>query len=345
MKVTVAVVAYNEEAVIGQLFKDILKQDYPHRDTEILFVDSASTDATETQMREFQEKYENEFFNILVCHNPKRIQAAGWNVAISAFTTEALIRIDAHASIPSNFVRCQVEKLQEGEMVSGGSRPNIAVKDTAWSRVLLEAESSMFGSSIASYRKGNDQVKYVKSLFHAIYRREVFERVGGFDEQLGRTEDNEFHYRVRQAGFRLCFDPNIISFQHIRPTLRKMCRQKYGNGYWIGLTLGVCPGCLSLFHFVPFAFLGAVVFTALLALVGYFWPAVLLWGLYWLTAICMSVLAVREDRKCAAQLFLPILFLALHISYGAGTCMGLLSMPAFIRKYQTKDALNGGKYE
>ncbi len=78
----------------------------------------------------------------------------------------------------------------------------------------------------------------MKSMFHAAYRRKVFETIGGFDERLARTEDNEIHYRMRKAGFKLCFDPEIISYQHIRPDLGKMLKQKYANGYWIGLTTG-----------------------------------------------------------------------------------------------------------
>lgn len=88
----------------------------------------------------------------------------------------------------------------------------------------------------------------MKSLFHAAYRREVFEEIGHYNESLARTEDNEIHYRMRKAGFKLRFCPDIISYQHTRSSLPKMLKQKYGNGYWIGKTSKVCPGCLSIYH-------------------------------------------------------------------------------------------------
>ena len=116
----------------------------------------------------------------------------------------------------------------------------------------------MFGSSIASYRN-NPGKTYVKSLFHAAYRREVFEKVGFFNEELVRTEDNEIHYRMRKAGYKLCFDPDIISYQYTRSSLKAMLKQKYANGYWIGKTSKVCPKCLSIYHFVPFAFVSAII--------------------------------------------------------------------------------------
>ncbi|EGL38408.1 hypothetical protein HMPREF9126_0168 [Parvimonas sp. oral taxon 110 str. F0139] len=91
--------------------------------------------------------------------------------------------------------------------------------------MLLEAESSMFGSGIAPFRNASGK-KYVKSMFHAMYKREVLEKVGFFNEKLLRTEDNEFHYRIRKAGYKLCYDDNIISYQHTRNSLSKMIKQK-----------------------------------------------------------------------------------------------------------------------
>ena len=148
--------------------------------------------------------------------------------------------------------------LETGEYICGGQRPNIIDKPTPFKETLLLAESSMFGSSIASYRN-NPGKTYVKSLFHAAYRREVFEKVGFFNEELVRTEDNEIHYRMRKAGYKLCFDPDIISYQYTRSSLKAMLKQKYANGYWIGKTSKVCPKCLSIYHFVPFAFVSAII--------------------------------------------------------------------------------------
>lgn len=65
------------------------------------------------------------------------------------------------------------------------------------------------------YRKGNHKT-YVKSVFHGAYRKEIFEKAGLFNENLGRTEDNEMHYRIRKAGYKICFNPDIISYQNIR---------------------------------------------------------------------------------------------------------------------------------
>lgn len=333
MNVSLCVVAYNEEKSLPGLLKDIEGQTYSHDRMEIILVDSCSEDRTREIMQQFAGEKKDEFLAIQVVDNPGRIQSCGWNEAITHFTTEVIIRVDAHSHIPEQFVEKNVENLETGEMISGGVRPVLAEQETPWSRTLLLAEESMFGSSVSSFRRKGERA-YVKSFFHGAYRREVFEKAGGFREDLGRTEDNELHYRLRQCGYKLCMSPDIISYQYIRPTLRKMCRQKYGNGYWVGLTFGVCPGCLSLYHFVPGAFVCGILFTIVLAMFGFPWLAVLMWGAYWLLAVVMALLAVRGEKKNGWQMLLPAMFFLLHVSYGAGTLLGVLKMPFWRRRHK-----------
>ena len=167
-------------------------------------------------------------------------------------------------------------------------------------------------------------------MFHAAYRREVFEKAGCFNEHLLRTEDNEMHYRIRQAGYRFCFDPSIKSFQYARSSLKKMIKQKYGNGYWIGITLGVCPGCISIYHLVPLAFLCAIVVTGILAIMGIWQMAAIMWCVYLLFTFSQIVVCIAQKRANVFVMLMPLLFLALHISYGFGTFIGILKMP-FLR--------------
>ncbi|MDD7350030.1 MAG: glycosyltransferase family 2 protein [Clostridiales bacterium] len=328
MNITIGIVAYNEEKYLPSILEDITKQNYPHENIEIVLADSMSEDQTPKIMLQWQQQYQQQFYDIKVIENKGKIQSCGWNAIIDTFTTEALIRIDAHSSIPEDFVEKNVTALSEGEYVTGGMRPNMVEEDSPWQQVLLLAESSMFGSSIADFRR-KEKKAYVKSFFHGAYRREVFEKAGKFREDLGRTEDNEFHYRIRQKGFKLCMVPGIVSYQRIRPSLRKMCQQKYGNGYWVGLTLGICPGCLSLYHFVPFAFICGILLTTLFGIAFHPLPAILMWTLYWLLAIGMGIVAVWKEKKDVRQLLLPFLFFVLHISYGVGTCLGLLRIPTW----------------
>lgn len=352
MFITMCVIAYNEENNINSVLDCIKAQDYPHKSMEVVLVDGDSTDNTKRLMETFAKNNETEFDRVVVLDNPKKTLPSGWNVALREYKGDAIIKVDAHAVIPKDFVSKNVAVLETGEYICGGQRPNIIDNPTPFKETLLLAESSMFGSSIASYRN-NPGKSYVKSLFHAAYRREVFEKVGFFNEDLVRTEDNEIHYRMRKAGFKLCFDPDIISYQYTRSSLKSMLKQKYANGFWIGKTSKVCPQCLSIYHFVPFAFVSAIIGSAV-SLTGFkaaekvtdnykrLLPKIasvlkktsgviaaltmIMWCLYGLLASVMAGVSAfkAENKKNITNIMLPVLFLMLHISYGAGTIMGLM---------------------
>lgn len=335
MIVSLCIIAYNEETVISNLLSQVKSQTYPHNKTEIVLVDSNSNDNTKKIFTDFADKNKNEYISVKVLDNIKKNQASGWNTAIKNTVGDIIIRIDAHGEIPENFIEKNVEVIESGEYVCGGSRPNIVDNPTNFKNMLFLAESSMFGSSIAGYRRKTDKKKYVNSVFHGAYRREVFEKVGGFNENLGRTEDNELHYRIRTAGYKICQSSDIISYQHIRGTFGSMLKQKYGNGKWIGLTTGVCPKCLSLFHFVPFCFVFALILTLVLSAIGIIMgigllslPIIILISVYAAADLLMTVMAIiSSEKKHIVQLLLPFVFFMLHCSYGIGTIAGLITLP------------------
>lgn len=333
MIISFAVVAYNEEEALPGLLADLKNQDYPHEKIEVLLIDSMSKDNTLKIMEDFAREG-NDFLRVLVLKNEKKNIPSGNNVALKHYTGDAIIRIDAHSTMPKEFLRKNAEVLMSGEFASGGKRPNIINKSTPWKETLLSAEQSMFGSSIASYRR-SDKKMYTSSLFCGMYRREVFEKVGLYNELLARTEDNDINYRIREAGFKLCYSPDIIYYQHTRSTLSKMLRQKYLNGYWIGLTMGVNPKCFSLFHFVPFLFVMGILFTSVLAFLGLPLLSLLMWGAYLLFIVLMTVLEFVK-KPVLTNLLLPVLFFLLHVSYGTGTIIGLLKMPFWIKKMKGK---------
>lgn len=321
---SVAVIAWNEEKYLDRILDDIYCQDFPKENIEIVIVNSASTDATKVLMEKFAGKHQLEYMRIVVCDNPKKILPAGWNVFLGVATGDALVKVDAHARLPKDFLSKTVTVINTGEYVCGGQRPCMVEENAGdWEKTLLVVEDSLFGSSIANYRGAQTQAHYVSSLFHGGYRREVFDKVGKFNEELVRTEDNDIHYRIRQAGYRILLDPQIFSKQIVRPTLSGMVRQKYGNGYWIGRTLFVQPKAVALHHIVPSCFVSGLAISTLLALGGK--PTILkmVGGSYLLVDLIMSGIAVRELTKKKYAFVLPAIFPLLHVTYGVSTISGI----------------------
>ncbi len=337
MLVSLCMIAYNESEALDGLFRDIHLQDFPHNQIEVVFVDSMSTDNTREKMERFKNT-DYGFRNVSIVQCTKKNQAFSWNAALMTAKGDIIIRVDAHARIPRNFVSRNVYNINQGEYVVGGGRPNITSNVSSWKLTLLAAEDSLFGSSVASYRRPATQKEYLDSLFHAAYRREVIQEVGGFNENLGRTEDNEFHYRIRMAGYKLCCCPDIISYQHSRNNLKDMIRQKYSNGRWIGLTLSECPGCLSYFHFAPFAFVMMLIICSIIAAMGFPIILYILLLVYGMFDIVNAVGCFTMKNVQPQFILLPFIFPILHISYGIGTIVGLLQIPFWQRKIRNSSA-------
>ena len=321
ISISFIVVAYNAADSLPLLLGDLCAQTLPAGQIEALLVDSASTDGTRAVMTAFAQDAP---FSVRVLDNPKRWLASGINVALAAATGDAIIRLDAHARIPKDFLQKNLAALSRGEDIVGGCVSGADIR-TPWEGVMRALDTSRFGGGAAPFRNGGE-ARYVDTLAYALYRREVYDRVGPYDERLRRTEDNEMHYRMRQAGYRFYFSPDIVSYHAARPTLRGQLRQKWGNGYWIGRTMHIQPHCFALRHLIPAAFV-LMLLCGLLLLPLCAWPLALLLLAYAVCDLLFSVQAALRQRKgrLPALLLLPFLFPSIHIVYGAGTLLGLLT--------------------
>jgi glycosyltransferase involved in cell wall biosynthesis len=329
-KVTFIVIAYNAGDKLKSLIKDVENQTYDHKLIEIILVDSSSTDNTKEVMINFN-KSSNNFEAVKVLDNPKKVLPCGWNVALKEATGDIILRVDAHSSLPEDFIEKNVKYISEGEKIVGGHRISIIDEDNVWQKVLLTAEKSLFGSGIAAYRR-SESSRYVSTLAHAAYSKKVFDEVGPYNERLFRTEDNEMHYRMREKGYKFYFNPEIVSYHHARNEFKKMCKQKYLNGYWIGLTMGVCPKCFSAYHFAPLAFVCALVVSILLALfTAMKLPLILLCSIYAIVIAMISLIEIIKNKFMIQMFVLPFILFSLHISYGVGTFIGLVKLPAFMK--------------
>ena len=329
MKVSIIITARNEEKYLPMLFEDIQNQTYPLQNIEVVLMDSNSTDNTRKLMEEFKKNNEN--LSVQIVTNERQIQAAGFNEGVKHATGDVILKIDAHSRIPEDFVQKNVDEILAGAYVCGGNRPTVVDSDSDFSKALHIVEESALGSSIANYRKSNVKRK-VNSIFHGMYRKEVFEKVGLADERLLRTEDNEFHYRVRKAGFDIIFNPEIESYQYIRPTFTKMIQQKFANGYWIGLTSHVCRDCLSLFHFGPGVFVATLLILMMLTPIS-FTPLLTVVVLYLLAVLGLSIFEISKQKFNPTLLLIPFVMIAVHFAYGIGTIKGWIFGFEFKKEY------------
>jgi hypothetical protein len=157
------------------------------------------------------------------------------------------------------------------------------------------------------------------------WKKDVFERVGLFDEELVRDQDDEFNYRLREKGARILLCPDIRSVYETRSSPRSLWRQYFQYGFWKVRVMQKHPAQMSPRHFIPPSFVAALIvlagLAALLSSAGLLLAAVL--GVYALATVAASAFTAA---RCGVGLlaYLPLVFAILHIGYGAGFLAGLV---------------------
>lgn len=323
------IVALNAEKVLQYSLRSLEQQDYPHNQIEVILIDSGSSDNTKNMMKSFKDN-NTSFDRVIILDNPRKYLACGWNVALKEVKGDIVLRVDAHTKFPNDFISKNIEIIEDGKDICGGKIESILQNDTDWNRTLLAAENSMFGGGFSFFRRG-EIAKYTNTLAFAAYKKKVFDVAGLYDERLVRTEDNEMHYRMRKAGFKFYFSPDIVSYRFCRSSLRGLFRQKFLNGYWVGLTHAVSPKAFSVFYLAPLLFV-----LVLLVLIGLITistiPLLAFVSIYLLILIFAVISSIRHDGFHISLLMLPIIILGLHLCYGIGTAKGLCDEDLKMRK-------------
>ena len=330
MLVSVVVGLLNEEKFLPRLIEDFKKQTYNHNEIELIFIDGISKDNSREILEDFKNS-NHDFYDVVLLKNPKVILSAGMNVGIKAARGECILKVDCHSHITDNFIENNVKIIEEGEDVCGGPRPNIIENADNFSKTLLLVEENMFGSGIADYRKKTTK-KYVSSVFQGMYKKSIFDKIGLLDEKVGRVEDNELHYRIRKNGYKIRYSNDILSYQYTRPTLKRMLKQKYSNGYWIGKVSHVYPKAFSIFHFVPLAFVLAIIFSlCMIPITSIF--IILLSSVYFLFTILITIMTIINNKFNVTILLMPIILFLIHVYYGVGTLVGLIRGFSWKKEY------------
>ena len=310
----------NEAAFIGTSLGAVLAQDYPHDRLEVLVADGMSSDATRDAIVGVAARVPG--IPVKVLDNPRGIVATGLNEALRHAKGKVLVRVDGHTVIAADYVKECVEALESGATNVGGRM--VATGEGTFGRAVALATSSRFGVGGARFHYSTKK-EWVDTIYMGCWRRETFDRVGGFDEELIRNQDDEFNYRLRARGGKILLSPRIRSHYFNRSTVRSLWRQYFQYGYWKVRVMQKHPSQMSLRHFVPAAFVSALVTSGLaaLAMPGARIAFIGLAAIY--AGACLLVSAVGLRRAGPGPLLLlPVAFATLHLAYGAGFLFGLL---------------------
>ena len=319
--VTVIMPVRNERAHIGRSVAAILLQDYPADRLEVIVVDGTSADGTRDIVANMAIR--NPHATIRILDNPGCIVPTGLNVALRVAQGDIIVRVDGHTIIAPDYVRQCVTELQRTGADNVGGKMNASGQGAFGATVTL-ATSAPFGVGNARFHYSN-QEEWVDTVYMGAWSHEVFRRVGLFDEELVRNQDDEFNYRLLKHGGRILLSPYIRSQYTVRGTPSSLWRQYLQYGYWKVRVLQKHPGQMRLRQFAPPLFVAILIGTAALApftTIGQILMA-LIGGAYLVTNLIASLWTARQCGWRHLPL-LPFVFAILHVSYGLGFLMGLV---------------------
>jgi glycosyltransferase involved in cell wall biosynthesis len=316
MKVSVTIPCRNEERYIERCVRSVLSSDYSGT-IRVLVCDGKSDDRTQEIVRSLAQT--DQRVELLI--NEKQTTPFALNLGIRyARDCDVHIILGAHAEIATDYIRKCVEHLQRDHSIGcvGGILDN--VNEDRTSEMIAKAMSSPFGVGSAHFRTGAKS-GFVDTVAFGAYRKEVFEKVGYFDEELVRNQDDEFNYRIAKAGFRIYLDPEIRARYFVRAAFGKLWRQYYQYGLWKVYVNKKHGAITTLRQLVPPGFV-LFLFCTPLALFSYLTLGLwmILWGLYFSAAIVATIIAKATLGELGGVL---ISFFILHFSYGLGYLTGI----------------------
>ena len=315
-RVSVIVPCRNEERFIRACLERILATTYPADRLEILVADGRSDDATREIVTELAARHPH----LRLLDNPLRITPAALNLAIRAARGEVIVRMDAHAYFPPEYITRLVTALDEtGAEIVGGAIDTRPADATATAEAIALAMRHPFGVGNSSFRIGTAARRPVDHIPFFACRRALFDRVGLFDEELLRNQDGEFSSRVRRQGGQIVLIPEARAEYFARDSLGKLARMFFQYGYYKVLTAHKLRRLMTVRQVVPPVFLLALIIAAVTTVWipagGY---ALVTLVASYLAAVTVASLHAARGRsvRCAAVLLAA--FPIMHFGHGIG---------------------------
>ncbi|NQV94017.1 MAG: glycosyltransferase family 2 protein [Sphingomonadales bacterium] len=321
--VSIIIPCRNEERFIEKCLASVLAFEKPEGlDFEILAMDGRSSDRTV----ELATAMARQHPQIKVIDNPGLIQSTAVNLGVRASQGAWIMRLDAHAEYPANYLKlCHETALRSGADNVGGlfiTQPG----GSGYSAQLVQALTThKFGVGDSGFRTGAKE-DWADTVPYGYFRREVFDRLGWLDDRLVRAQDYEFNRRIIVSGGKILRNPLIHIKYYNQPTVGKFLRKQIEKE---------APYNAYLWYLAPYAFaprhaitgvfamgvLGGLTLSPFTAWIG--WPFAAVMALYALLAVLSGLQQAIRYKKPAHALLLPFCFFLYHFVHGLGVLIGL----------------------
>lgn len=318
--ITIIVPCRNERLHIEAAVSSMLAQEGVTEGFEIVVADGCSDDGT----REILDEMAAAEPRLRIIDNPEKIVSTGLNAAIRAARGDIIIRMDAHTGFAPDYVKQCVHTLLTTNADNVGG-PWQAVGKT----FLQKAIALAFQSSFSSGGAGSHRPEYggaVDSVYLGCWYKKTLMRLGLFDEELVRNQDDELNLRLIRSGGTIWQSPTVRSWYYPRASLIALFKQYMQYGYWKVRVIQKHRIPASIRHLVPGGFVGMLLVLSALSL-AFTWAR--LWffgllGLYICANLAASFITCRQPANWKYLPVMPPVFAAYHFGYGFGFLRGVI---------------------
>jgi glycosyltransferase involved in cell wall biosynthesis len=321
MLVSIVMPCRNEERYLRSAVESVYASTLDHDDFELIIVDGMSTDGTRAVIQELQQYHAN----IVFLDNPHLTVSYAMNEGIRHAKGEYLIRIDAHCEYPRNYFAELIKhhRMLEADNV-GTAIESTPKNSTKKSESIAKVLSDPFGVGDSRFRTGVQEIRQVDTVPFGCYRREIFDRIGFYDERLTKSQDIELNRRITRAGGKIYILPHVKLTYYIRESWGALAKKYIGNGMWnvfVAKYTGKVSS-LSLRNYVPMIFVAGILTLSVASFM--YRPALIALGaVLSIYAILIGIRSVAISSKNTRVIYLMYSFFVLHFSHGFGGVLGL----------------------
>lgn len=323
--VTVIIPCRNEEKFIATCLDSLEKQTYSKELMEVFVVDGMSDDGTRQIIAEYERRYR--WINML--DNPDKTTAYAFNAGIKKSSGRIIIIMGAHAEYSSDYIsKCVEYSESSGADNVGGILLVKPAKNTLVAKSIAFSLSSSFGVRKAA--KFTDKKPFeTDTVFGGCYKREVFEKIGLFNEKLARSQDMEFNMRLKKSGGKIMLFPDIVCYYYPKSNFKDFWTHNFSDGFWAVYPVKFMKMPLKLRHYIPMIFLAII-----LGLLGLsFWLdsfgylLVVIIALYLVLVMDFGAKIAFREKNIRYLFLVPAAFSIRYLGYGFGSLYGI---PALI---------------
>jgi len=322
----------NEERFIAACLDSLIAQTYGKENFEIIVVDGASIDNTARTVKDHQTRFPR---LIKILQNEKQYKPFALNIGIQNARGSNIMIADAHATYSPRYLEECIQLMGEyGADVVGGIRKAKQHVPTLQARAIARVFSHPLGVGNATYQIGAAKPQWVDAVFGGCYRKELFNELGLFNENLIRSQDMEMSVRLRRAGKKILLAPDIECTYYPKTTIKDFFLHNIQDGIWAIYPLKFVRIPLRIRHYIPLIFLLGLIGLGIAGLFAQLAGTLFLSALtlYAMIVVLIAAEIAREEHDFRLIPFLIAVFFARHFGYGIGSLLGILKLLMPVQK-------------